>query len=166
MKFRGSTFTVILFMSLGIFGIIHSLSFGYWESMIMPLIVSSSILILSVMEIASVRYRSIDSKDAVEIDNSSQAKILERNRLLYCVLWVVLYIVGIYLIGFFPSVSIITLILLRKQGRSWSSSITFSLILTVSLFLVFEIGLNTPLFNGIIWDTAAKIFYWVQNQLL
>jgi hypothetical protein len=24
---------------------------------------------------------------------------------------------------------------------------------------VFEIGLNTPLFNGLIWDAATKIFY-------
>ena len=51
MKIKGSLFVAVFFLLLGLFGIIQSLTFRYWESMVLPLAISSLIFILAAVEV-------------------------------------------------------------------------------------------------------------------
>ena len=52
MKLKGGFWVALFFLALGLFGIIQSLTFGYWESMVLPLGISIIISILAAVEVA------------------------------------------------------------------------------------------------------------------
>ncbi len=152
MKVKGSLCAAIFFLLLGLFGITQSLTFRYWESMALPLTVSSLIFILATVEVGKELRRRDDRETAVEgkPDTESTSRI-EIRRFSLMLVWVVALMLGTYLFGFRIAVPVFAFSYLKWRGRSWLTATVFAVTVLAFLYGIFELGLKAPLFKGLIF---------------
>ena len=86
MKIKGSLYVAIFFLLLGLYGIIQSLTFRYWESIVLPLAMSSLIVVMGAVEVC----RELRCQDGRETEDNLEAKTrVEMGRLGLTLGWVV-----------------------------------------------------------------------------
>ena len=149
MKLKGSFWVAVFFLALGLFGIIQSLTFRYWESMVLPLGVSIIIFILAAVQVARelLKQREAAAKETAE---KSESKI-ESRRLFLTLGWVSGFCLAIYLFGFYISIPVFAFAYLKWRKRSWLVAIIFAIALLAFSYVVFSIGLKAPLYKGLIF---------------
>ena len=148
MKLKGSFWVALFFLALGLFGIIQSLTFRYWESMVLPLGISIIIFILAAVEVVrELRRRGDGEKDTAK---DSGAKT-ENRRLGLILGWTAGFCLAIYLLGFYFSIPIFAFAYLKWRRRGWLVAAVFAVALLVFSYAVFAIGLKVPLYKGLIF---------------
>jgi uncharacterized protein YacL len=148
MKLKGSFWLAVFFLALGLFGIIQSLTFVYWESMVLPLAVSIIIFVLAGVEVVKeLRRRGDGEKDTAK---DSEHKV-ENRRLGLILGWVAGFCLAIYLVGFYISIPVFTFAYLKWRRRSWLVAVIFTVVLLAFSYAVFAIGLKVPLYKGLIF---------------
>jgi|WetSurMetagenome_2_1015567.scaffolds.fasta_scaffold445940_2 hypothetical protein len=151
MKIKGSLIAAIFFLALGLFGIIQSLTFHFWESMALPLALSVVITIAASIEVVRELHRRSNRAATTETsgkDNNNDGK----TRRLWTVLgWVAGLITAIYLLGFYIAVPIFCLSYLKVNGRSWLATIIFTVVMVAFLYGIFELGLKAQLYRGFLF---------------
>jgi hypothetical protein len=152
MKIKGSFWVAIFFLLLGIFGIVQSLTFRYWESMVLPLAISSLLFILAAVEVGKELLHRDNSKAAIEkkTGKGSQDKI-EIRRFGWVFGWAAGFPLAIYLLGFHIAVPVFAFAYLKWKGRNWLTATVFAIAMLAFIYAVFEIGLKSPLFKGLIF---------------
>jgi len=152
MKMKGSLGVAVFFLLLGIFGITQSLIFGYWESMVLPLAISSLILILATVEVGRelMRQREREAVTARETAEDSKPKAENRRLGLICG-WAAGFCLIIYLLGFHIAIPLFTLTYLKWRGRSWLTTAVFTVALLAFTYAVFDVILKSPLYRGLIF---------------
>ena len=145
MKLKGSFWVAAFFLALGIFGITQSLTFRYWESMVLPLGISIIIFILAAVEV--VRELRRWGEKGVE---KSESKI-ENRRLVLIFGWAAGFCLAIYLLGFYISIPLFAFTYLKWRRRSWLVAVVFAIALLAFSYLVFAVGLKVPLYKGLIF---------------
>jgi hypothetical protein len=118
---RGSFWFAVFFLALGLFGIIESLTFTYWESITLPMAVKES-----------------DTK-------------AENRRLWPVFGWVAGLCLAIYLLGFYISIPVFAFAYLKWRKRSWLAAVIFAVALLAASYAIFAIGLKVPLYKGLIF---------------
>ena len=152
MKIKGSLGVAIFFLLLGTFGIVQSLTFRYWESMVLPLAISGPIFILAAVEVGKELRRRDDRETAVEgkPDTESKNKI-EIRRLGFVFGWAASFSLAIYLLGFHIAVPLFAFAYLKWRGRSWLIASIFAVAMLAFTYGVFELGLKAPLYKGLVF---------------
>ena len=150
MKLKGSFWVAVFFLALGIFGIIQSLTFRYWESMVLPLAISIIIFILAAVEVVRELRRRGKAAAAKATAEDSGAKA-ENRRLFLTLGWVAGFCLAIYLFGFYISIPTFAFAYLKWRKRSWLAAVIFAVALLVFSYAVFAIGLKVPLYKGLIF---------------
>jgi len=144
MKLKGSFWVAVFFLALGIFGVSQSLTFGYWESMVLPLGISIVISVLAAVEVAR---ELLKRREAAE---KSQPKI-ESRRLFLVLGWAAGFCLATYLFGFYIAIPTFAFAYLKWRKRSWLVALIFAVALLAFSYLVFAIGLKVPLYKGLVF---------------
>ena len=151
MKVKGSFYAVMFFLLLGLFGIINSLAFRYWESMALPLAVSSIIFIMAAVEVGKELLRK--DKCGIAPEEKLRMEIKDRIEMQRSILvfsWISAFILFAFLFGFHIVVPIFTFAYLKWRRRSWITAMAFTIFMLAFIYGTFELGLNAPLFKGLI----------------
>lgn len=150
MKLKGSFWFAVFFLALGLFGIIQSLTFGYWEAMSLPLFVSIVIFILAAVEVAREWRGDKGEKAAARAAKGSETKA-ENRRLGLIFGWAAGFCLAIYLLGFYISIPVFAFAYLKWRKRSWLAAVVFAIALLAFSYAVFAIGLKVTLYKGLIF---------------
>lgn len=152
MRIKGSLCVAIFFLLLGIFGIVQSLTFRYWESTVLPLATSSLIFILAAVEVGKELRRQDKREAAIEKKSDKESKNkVEIRRLGLVFGWVAGFSLAIYLLGFHIAIPLFAFAYLKWRGRSWLAATVFAIAMLAFTYAVFDIGLKAPLFDGLIF---------------
>ena len=151
MKRKGSFYLAIFFGLLGLFGIVQSLTFRYWEAMTLPLTLSSLIFVTAIIEVAK-ELRNKPTRpvkiEAISVPHKEETDIGSVYRLLG---WVVSFIACIWIFGFLIAIPLFAFSYLKWRNRSWLVSVTFAVSSIAIIFLAFEVALKTELYRGLIF---------------
>lgn len=152
MRLNGGFWLAVFFVALGLFGIIHSLTFGHWESMVLPLAMSSLIVVMGAVEAGRELHRQKKQQARMEIqpqtDKDTRA---EMRRIGLIFTWTAGFALGIYLLGFYIAVPIFVFSYSKWRGRSWLAASIIALGIIAFVYGVFGLGLKATLFRGIIF---------------
>jgi len=130
-----------------------SLSFHYFEALLAPLLLSIAIFILAAIELR---------KELVSEDKTTQGvantipmgRVQDRTALRrfgMALGWMGGLILGIYILGFFLSILLFAFTYVKLRGRDWLRATIFAVSLTLILYLIFEMGLRSQLFRGLLF---------------
>ena len=152
MKNIGSLGIAVFFSLLGLFGVLSSLTFGYWESIALPLVVSSFVFILAAIEVGKELRHKDDIKTAAgEKSSYSVNSEVEIRRLGLVLSWVAGFSLVIYLLGFHIAIPLFSFAYLKWRRRSWLTAAVFAVAALALIYAVFDIGLEVPLYKGLIF---------------
>jgi hypothetical protein len=148
-KIRGSLCAAIFFLLLGLYGIIQSLTFRYWESIVLPAAMSSIIFVMAAVEVSKELHRQ-GKQEKVKAGTEVKNRIeLRRFGLVFG--WAAAFMLGIYLLGFLIAVPLFAFTYLKWRGRSWLTAALFAVVMLAFIYGAFELGLKAPLFKGLIF---------------
>ncbi|MBN1368462.1 MAG: tripartite tricarboxylate transporter TctB family protein [Dehalococcoidales bacterium] len=155
MKIKGSILVTGLFLLIGLCGIITSLTFHYWESMTLPLITSSLVIILACIQLGLDLRKRPKKDDSVKkgettADDTLKKAELKRGTIILC--WTAGFALATYILGFYIAIPVFSLAYLKTHSRRWLTSILFAVIITGFIYLVFNIVLKTILYRGLIFS--------------
>lgn len=152
MKAGGSLFIAVFFLFLGFFGLIQSLFFRYWESMVLPLSISCCLVVLAGIQI--IREIRRDQRK-VGIKEPSLPHITDVNINLrwlgLIVTWTAAFAISIFVLGFYIAIPIFTFAYLKWHRRSWVTAIVFASTTLAVVHTVFVLLLKVSLFPGLIF---------------
>jgi hypothetical protein len=155
MKIKGSTLVSGFFLLIGLYGIITSVNFRYWESMTLPLITSGLVFILAGVQLGlDLRKRpqkeaTAKTKNTAD-DDSTKKDEIKRGAII--ISWSIAFVLATYLFGFYLSIPLFSFAYLKQHSRRWLTSILFSVIILGFIYLVFNIILKTTLYKGLIFN--------------
>jgi hypothetical protein len=156
-----------LFMSL-FFAVIIILSLGYPEdARLVPLVVAIPGIVLSLVQLVfdligrpDKPQTDVENKDKGYSEMAEQYKMEEeeispkeeRKREWLMVFWIVFFLVIILLFGFWISIAAILLLFTRLYGKeSWKTTLILTATGWLSIYLVFWVILQVPLFGGFLF---------------
>jgi peptidoglycan/LPS O-acetylase OafA/YrhL len=152
MRVRGSLGIAVFFLLVGIFGVVQSLTFRYWESTVLPLATSGIILILAVVEVGKELRRRNKEEAAAETEGGKEGKRSIDIRKLGLVFgFVAAFSLAVYLLGFYIAIPLFSLAYLKWRGRSWLVAVVFAIAMLAFVYGVFVLGLKAPLFEGLVF---------------
>lgn len=152
MRIKGSFYVAIFFLLLGMFGIVQSLTFHYWESIVLPLATSSIIFILAAVEVGKELRRQDTREATIEKQSDKESKNKVETRMLRLVFgWVAGFSLAIHLLGFYISIPLFAFAYLKWRRRSWFAATVFALAMLAFVYGIFELSLKAPLFEGLIF---------------
>ncbi|MFC1979783.1 tripartite tricarboxylate transporter TctB family protein [Chloroflexota bacterium] len=142
----------VFFLVLGLFGTIQSLTFGYWESMVLPLAISIIIFILASVEVVrELQWGNKGEADAAKATAKDSESKAENRRLGLISAWAAGFCMAIYLLGFYIAIPLFAFAYLKWQRRGWLPAVIFAIALLAFIYIVFNIGLKVPLYKGLIF---------------
>ena len=158
MKIKPKSFFLIFILLLVIVAGGMSLTFGHYEAMLVPLLLSICIFVLGLTELVR-ELRSKDKKlQPTEDDEDIRPAVVsaadesaQGHRFFMALGWIGGFALAIYVFGFFLSASLFGVSYLRGRGRSWLLSAVFALCFTGALYVVFEVGFRSHLYRGLIF---------------
>ena len=157
MRIKSKSVFLIFILLLMVFAAGKSLTFGHREAMLTPLLLSTIIIILGVIELVR-EFRSNDQKPvSVEDEDVSPTVVVgavkgsEMGRFAVALGWIGGFALGIYVIGFFLSILVFAVSYLKVRGRSWVSSAVFAVVFTAVLYAIFAVGFKAQLYRGLVF---------------
>jgi len=152
MKTPNSLIADVFFLLLGLFGIISSLTFRFWESMVLPLAASTVIFVLALAEVVK-NLRRRRSVAAADTDGTSEALVdrTELKKLAVLFTWTVGFFLATYVFGYYIAIPLFAFAYVKWTGKGWLAALIFAVVSLAFVYGVFELGLKTPLFKGIIF---------------
>ena len=153
MKMKSSSVFLIFILLLMLFSVGISLGFGYYEALLAPLLLSIVIFLLGTIELVrELRSKDIKSQDIADQTAKERDKgSTEMRRFGVALGWMGAFTLGIYILGFFLSTLLFTFTYMKVRGRGWFLSTGFAVGLTVILYGIFETGLRSHLYHGLVF---------------
>jgi hypothetical protein len=162
MRIKTKSVFLIFILLLMVFAGGMSLTFRHYEALLAPLLLSATIFVLGVIELVK-ELRSEDKKlQPSEEDEELPPTVVagaeeggEMRRFGMALGWIGGFALGIYGIGFFPSILLFAVAYLKVRGRSWVSSAVFAVSFTVVLYAIFEVGFRAHLYRGLVFSAIG-----------
>jgi len=152
MKIRGVSYFYILIIVIMLLVMGLSLRMPYFESKLIPLVVSGLIFILAA--IALRRQILIENKLRTTIKEyeaeNGESNIQEVRGYLIGVAWVAGFILAVYLVGFIIAIPLLILTYMRSHGIGWPSTVIFAVLLPVIVYFLFEVTMGVELHLGLL----------------
>lgn len=130
---------------------IRSLSYA-WVSARTPIVIMVPLLILISVQI--VRLRRIIHRGAVSgyvraVLKGSDSRYRKISEIIF---WMILLVFAIFIVGQYLGMALFMFILLRLVSReSWAKSLSISILVTVSIYLLFGFVFEIHLYDGMIY---------------
>jgi hypothetical protein len=148
MKIKLGSFFLIFILLLSIFAAGISIGFGYLDALLAPLLISIMIFILAAIELR----RELLSEEKRPQDIAERWKgRTELHRFGMALGWMGGFALGIYILGFFLSIPVFAFTYVKLRGRGWLQACVFAVCLTLILYLIFEMGLRSQLYRGLLF---------------
>jgi len=142
----------IFLLLISILGIWQSITFKYFDAMLLPLLSFITIFVMSIFELALKHRRKAKpptTKDREQLKIKAKSEL---SKLIVLFGWVGGFIIAIYLIGFKISMFLFILSYLKVQGRNWVITLIYAIIVTGLTYCLFELVMKLKLYNGIIFS--------------
>jgi hypothetical protein len=153
LKRTGSFYLAIFFALLGLAGVLLSLTFHYWEALLLPLLLSSIILIVAIYEIIKELRRKPVSPDSKSSSPDARQKTPTALRPVYWLVgWILAFVAMSWIFGFLISIPLFACSYLKWRRRSWLVSIAFAVIALAVIYVVFEVALKTEVNRGLLFE--------------
>lgn len=150
MREKGSLYMAIFFLLLGVYGIIQSIAFQYWEAVFLPLFFSSGIFIMSIVVIRQeLRHRAQTDETPEETARAEAESRGGTRRLLQAIVWSVGFAIAIYLLGFRYAPLLWVFAYLKWRRRGWLKSIILAVAMAGFIYFAFEVALGFRMYRGI-----------------
>ena len=151
MKSRGNFYFLIFVIVAMLAVFILSALQKYYESKLLPMIISGIVLILAGIGLGremagggATRGKKVD-EDQMIVSGS------EWRRILLALTWLTGFILIVFLIGFIVAIPIFVAAYMKTHGTKWFTAITFAVISTAFMYGVFEIAMKVTLYRGILF---------------
>jgi hypothetical protein len=157
MKLRSGSLFLIFILLLMVYAALESVRFGHTEAMLAPLLLSLTILVLGIIELArelrarEKPLRSVEDEDLPPMVVTRNKGGSPMGRFGMALGWIGGFALGIYLLGFFLSTLLFAFLYLKVQRRGWLQSTGFAVGFMVLLYLIFKVGLRSQLYRGILF---------------
>ncbi len=133
---------------------ITSLSFKRLEAQLLPLLTSVITILLAV---GGMLVERLDRRKQLVDERENNTWTPEQSRRLAAIMgWVLVFFFAIFLLGFLAAIPLSTLLYLKMRGRPWRTAVTFAAMLTIGVYLVFELGLKSDLYQGLLFSVIDK----------
>jgi hypothetical protein len=136
----------------------YSITMESFESKFLPLVICGTILILAVAGLRKEHLKA-DAPEETQKGNDSHPKDdvegLSRAGYLLgggCVLG---FSVAVYLVGFIVSIPLFIIAYLKTHHTGWFITIVYAAIITVVIYVVFELGLDIVLYRGVLLNLIS-----------
>lgn len=143
-------FLFLMFL-LALFIFINSLSFPYRDARLVPVLASTVIMAMMLIEIIRKfrgQVKVLPGEEKAEAGNKDKGEWSKLARLMG---WVGGLLVGIYVLGFMFAIPLFLLAYLKSQGRSWLIAVTFSVSITATIYVIFVIAAGIMFPAGLIF---------------
>ena len=144
-------YTGVIVLMLGI--IVNALTMEYFSSRMLPLIISGTIFILAAIQLSRGLLARGAPKVAAEDEETKGGG--EKKETWYGYMLVSAYVVGffllIYLLNFIVAIPIFTLVYMKTHDTKWRVAIPFAIVITVLIYVIFELALNLDLYQGLLF---------------
>lgn len=149
---RGGLAMAVLFLLLGLYGLVQSLLFGQWEAVTMPAAMSGVVAVMAAVEV--VRWARHRHTHETTHDTAAGRRLRlpdDMRRLALVAGWTCALMAGIYLVGFLISVPLFAFSYLTARRRHWAIATVFALAMLGFVYGTFEVGLKAPLYEGLLF---------------
>ena len=156
MKMRRETYVYIGVMVLMLVITGNALTMVYFSSKMLPLIISGAIFFLAAIQLS----REFLAKTRPEKTLTEEvAGGGERKETWYGYSLVSAYVVGfflaIYLLNFIIAIPLFTLAYMKTHGTRWRVAITSAIVITVLIYVIFELALDLNLYQGLLFKVLG-----------
>lgn len=150
MRIKPSSYFLILILLIMAVVIGDSLTFARWESSVAPLIIASFVFVF-----AGVLLRAeLSAKKKTAKVTEEEQPAPEKTRFSSMLGWVLGFTLASYLVGLVIALPIFLFSYLKWRGRGWVSAIAVAIITTALIYAIFELGLQTHLWEGVIFGAG------------
>ena len=152
MRLNGGFWLAVFFVALGLFGVTQSLTFGHWESKVLPLAMSSLIVVMAAIEAGRELYALKKQQAGGGIQQrEDKDTTAQMSRLGLIFAWTSGFALGIYLLGFYIAVPLFVFSYLKWRGRSWLVASIVAIGIIAFVYGVFGLALKATLFRGLLF---------------
>ena len=158
-KLKPSSYFLIAIIAIMIFVVIYSFTLQTVKLRTLPLIVSSFILLMSIIELRNEIARnskSIEAKKGMEHEGTGK-EVTNVKGFFIAFGWLVGLFAGISLIGFLPGIALFMISFLKVNRVSWLVSIISTAIMTGVFYTLFIMILEIRLYPGLLFGGAPII---------
>ncbi len=149
-----SYFLIFILAGMGaIFGI--STTITQWESKALPLVVSGVVFILAAVELSRELRRESKVKEVTE-EGDSVKEGIEVGRVFSGLGWVMGSALSCYVLGFLLTSLLFLFFFLKSSKRKWTLAIATAVIVTACIYAIFELGLGSQLYRGVIYEAITS----------
>jgi uncharacterized protein YqhQ len=154
-KITAHSYFLIALMAVMLFLGIYALTYTRIQTKLMPAFICGLAFILAAnelrKELTGDKTKRVSSED--EVEETEDGRILKgKNEFLefvYGFLWVIGFVVGIYLVGFFISIPVFIFAYMVTHFRKWLAAFATAAIMDVLIWAIFIYALKADFFPGI-----------------
>lgn len=154
MKLKGSSYFLIFIMVSMLVVIIASLRMEYYESKLLPLLISGVVFILAGMGLRN-EIMAKDGQQTKAIEDETGGVVETKGGWrgnLVAGAWLVGFFLAIYLIGFVVAIPLFVLAYMKSHGTRWLVAITSAVLTTAFIYGIFEFALKVDLYRGLLFS--------------
>jgi hypothetical protein len=152
MKIKSSSLFLIVALLVMLLVIVTALSWGRWHAYLVPVVTAGLAFVLGIIQLFKELLARGKAEPSTGGESEDQGKPIDLPRAGLAVSWVVGFSLSCYILGFLITTPLVTLIYLRRRGRSWWTSLVFAVVLGGFNYGMFEIGFQLYLYRGLIWE--------------
>ncbi len=156
MKMRVDAYVYIGVMVLMLVIIGNALTMVYLSSKLLPLIISGIVFVLAAIQLS----RELLTKGKPQVTETEEVTGGgEREETWYGYSVVSAYVIGffltIYLLNFIIAIPLFTLVYMKKYGTRWRVAITFAVVITVLIYVIFGLALDLGFYQGLLFKALG-----------
>lgn len=134
---------------------VTSLGFRRLEAKLMPLMTSGATILLA---LGGLAVESRKSRKQTGLEGEAGTWTSDQVRRLALILgWIVGFFLAIYLLGFMAAIALSVLVYLKMQGRPWRTVVTFTVLFSLFIYVVFELALKSDLYPGLLFSLINNL---------
>ena len=151
MRLKSSTYFPICIMAVMVLVVGKALTFRYFQSALLPVIVGSLVFILAAVQVS----KEIWGKEVTEAEGKPK---FEGEEIVYTkgiglgtfAAWFSGFCLAVYLLGHLIAVPLFSLSYVKWRGKTWLIGVTTAVCITVFIYILFPLAFKTELYTGVI----------------
>ena len=143
-------FLMVIFIMVLVF-LMYSLTYEGFRTKFMPVLVSAMTLVLTVVALIQEFREAAKTVTKQEEEGGPKKTDVPFSKFLHAFGWIVLLVVGVYVLGFYISIPLWMFFYLWKQGHRWWTAMLQGAGGALIVYLVFVLLLEIHFYPGLIW---------------
>jgi len=154
MKKREYLYSYIAAIVLALVFMGLSLKMEYFSAKMLPLIISSVVIILAAIGLSRGILARGESGTTAVRDEADNGEGTGESWYRYALVgaWVVGFFLAVYLLGFIIAIPLFVLSYMKTHGTKWRTAITYAILTTGIVYGVFIVALKVYLYEGLLFS--------------